>query len=75
MNNHPTPIKWMGQTIKQNQILRYIDRENPFGDIVAVKPSGPDRLTVTDVYCIDHTLICMGDGNVQCLDDREEVPE
>ena len=71
---HPTPLKWMGRTVQQNQILRYIDRENPFGEILCVRASGPDGLIVTDGCCVDHRLICRGDGTVQCLEDREEAP-
>lgn len=71
---HPTPLSWMGLTIQQNQILRYIDRENPFGEILCVRPNGPTGLIVTDRYCFDHRLVCRSDGSVQCLDDREEAP-
>lgn len=70
---HPTPLSWMGRTIQQNQILRYIDRENPFGEILCVRPSGPSGLVVTDTYGFDHWLICRRDGSVQCLEDREEA--
>lgn len=38
---HPTPLSWMGLTIQQNQILRYIDRENPFGKSSASGPTVP----------------------------------
>ena len=68
---HPTPLSWMGHTVQQNQILRYIDRENPFGEILGVRFIGPSGLIVT--YCVDHWLICRSDGTVQCLEDREEA--
>ena len=71
---HPTPLSWMGHTVQQNQILRYIDRENPFGEILGVRFIGPSGLIVTDCYCVDHWLICRRDGSVQCLEDREEAP-
>lgn len=70
---HPTPLSWMGHTVQQNQILRYIDRENPFGEILCVRPNGPSGLIVTDAYGFDHWLICRSDGIVQCLEDREEA--
>ena len=70
---HPTPLAWMGLTIQQNQILRYIDRENPFGEILCVRPNGSSSLIVTDTYGFDHWLICRSDGAVQCLEDREEA--
>lgn len=72
--SHPTPMKWMGRTLEQNQILRYIDRENPFGQIQAVKPNGPRGLIVTDAFCVDHRLSCRLDGEVICWEDREEAP-
>ena len=49
---HPTPLSWMGHTVQQNQILRYIDRENPFGEILGVRFIGPSGLIVTDCYCV-----------------------
>ena len=70
---HPTPLSWMGHTVQQNGILRYIDRENPFGEILGVRFIGPSGLIVTDCYCVDHWLICRSDGDVQCLEDREEA--
>ena len=62
--NNPTPIKWMGKTIEQEHILRYIDRENPFGEIVRVSNAGPRALIVTDCSCTDHLLVCQPDGEV-----------
>ena len=70
---HPTPLSWMGHTVQQNQILRYIDRENPFGEILGVRFIGPSGLIVTDAYGFDRWLICRRDGSVQCLEDREEA--
>ena len=71
---HPTPLKWMGRTIQQNQILRYIDRENPFGEILCIRPVGRDTLIVTDGHCTDHRLTCLSDGTVCLWEDREEAP-
>ena len=61
----PTPINWMGNTVQQEHILRYIDRENPVGEIVNVEVFGKRGLTVTDVYGLSHTFICEPDGEVR----------
>ena len=73
MDNHPTPIKWMGKNIWQEHLLRYIDRENPYGEIIAIQPFGLRGLIVTDGYCFDHVLKCQEDGTVICLEDEEAV--
>ena len=62
--NNPTPMKWMGKTIEQEHILRYIDRENPFGEIIRVSHAGARALIVTDSSCTDHLLVCLADGEV-----------
>lgn len=66
-----TPLKWMGNTVQQEHVLRYIDRENPVGEIIGVEPFGKRGLTVRDVNHIDHTFICEPDGSVRRL--GEEV--
>ena len=70
---HPTPLSWMGLTIQQNQILRYIDRENPFGEILCVRSNGPSGLVVTDPYGFDHWLICRRAASVQRPEARPEA--
>lgn len=72
---HPTPLRWMGSTIRQNQCLRFLDRENPYGEIMAVKAFGSSGLTVTDAYCIEHTLVALPDGTVCVLDEGYDSPE
>lgn len=66
----PTPLKWMGKTIEQEHILRFIDRENPFGEILRISSAGARALWVTDSGCTDHLLVCDANGNV-----REKVEE
>lgn len=73
MNNHLTPIKWMGKNIYQEHILRYLDRENPVGEIVSIAPFGGCGLIVRDAYCVEHYFICQEDGTVRCLDEEEEA--
>lgn len=70
---HPTPLEWMGRTIYHNQILRYIDRENPFGRVLCIRDIGPDSMIVTDWSGTDHRLTCLLDGTVYLWDDREEA--
>ena len=69
--NATTFLEWMGQTVEQEHILRYIDRENPVGEIMGIKSFGKRGLTVTDVYCFEHTFLCEPDGSVRRL--GEEV--
>lgn len=66
-----TPIEWMGNTVEQEHILRYIDRENPVGEISCVQEFGRRGLTVTDINCMEHTFVCEPDGTVRRL--GEEV--
>ncbi len=66
-----TPLKWMGNTVQQEHILRYLDRENPVGEIIGIGPFGKRGLTVRDACCMDHTFICESDGSVRRL--GEEV--
>lgn len=66
-----TPLEWMGNTVQQEHILRYLDRENPVGEIIGVEPFGKRGLTVRDAYCMDHTFLCEPDGRVRRL--GEEV--
>ncbi len=69
--NKPTPFQWMGNTVQQEHILRYIDRENPVGEIIGVEPFGKRGLTVRDTNHMDHTFVCQPDGTVTRL--SEEV--
>ena len=69
----PTPIKWMGNTLQQEHILRYIDRENPVGEIMNVEVFGKRGLTVTDAAGISHTFICEPDGEVRRLGEEMGV--
>ena len=71
-NNSVTPFKWMGNTVQQEHILRYLDRENPVGEIIGVEPFGKRGLTVRDVNHLDHTFICDQDGNVRRLSEEVE---
>ena len=66
-----TPFKWMGQTVEQEHVLRYIDRENPVGEIIGMTYFGKRGVTVRDVYCMEHTFLCEPDGSVRRL--GEEV--
>lgn len=68
-----TPLKWMGQTVEQEHILRYIDRENPVGEIIGMTLFGKRGVTVTDVYCFDHTFICESDGSVRRLGEEVQL--
>lgn len=56
--SNPTPLSWMGKTIEQEHILRFIDRENPFGEILCIRSAGARALVVTDCSCTDHLLVC-----------------
>lgn len=67
----PTPFKWMGNTVQQEHVLRYIDRENPVGEIVCVQEFGSRGLTLTDTNGLEHTFLCERDGSVRRL--GEEV--
>lgn len=69
----PTPLKWMGNTVQQEHILRYIDRENPVGEILNVEVFGKRGLTVTDQSGLSHTFICEPDGEVRRLGEEMEV--
>ena len=71
--SNPTPLKWIGQTIAQEHILRYIDRENPFGEIIRISFPGPRSLVVTDCECTDHLLTCTADGSVLVLGEEVAV--
>ena len=75
-----TPFKWMGQTVEQEHVLRYIDRENPVGEIIGMKCFGKRGVTVTDVYCtvtdvycMEQTFICESDGSVRRLGEEVQV--
>ena len=68
----PTPFEWIGNTVQQEHILRYLDRENPVGEIIGVEPFGKRGLTVRDVNCLDHTFICQSDGSVVRLSEEVE---
>ena len=71
----PTPFEWIGNTVQQEHILRYLDRENPVGEIIGVEPFGKRGLTVRDIYHLDHTFICDSDGNVRRLSEEVERGE
>ena len=68
-----TPFEWMGQTVQQEHVLRYIDRENPVGEIIGVKFFGKRGVTVTDEHCFDHTFICESDGSVRRLGEEMQL--
>ena len=68
-----TPFEWMGNTVQQERILRYIDRENPVGEVVYVKEFGNRGLTVCDLNDLEHTFVCEPDGSVRRL--GEEVQQ
>lgn len=61
----PTPIRWMGRTLAQEHILRWLDRENPYGAIMLVMDRGPDMLEVADAAMTSHHLRCRPDGTVE----------
>ena len=69
--SNPTPLEWMGKTVEQEHVLRYIDRENPVGEILCVSEFGKRGLTVTDGYGMEHTFLCDPDGSIRRL--GEEV--
>ena len=71
--NHPTPFKWMGKTLEQEHVLRYIDRENPVGEIIGMEYFGKRGVTVMDVYCMKHTFICEADGTVRRLGEEMQL--
>ena len=71
--NTITPLKWMEQTVEQEHILRYIDRENPVGEITGVKLFGKRFLTAIDVYGMEHTFICESDGSVRRLGEEVQL--
>lgn len=68
---HPTPIRWMGKTLAQEHILRYLDREDPYGQIMLVMDLGPDMLEVTDARMNGHLLRSFPDGSVAEVSRRE----
>lgn len=59
-----TPFAWQGNTLKQERILRYLDRENPVGRVMQVNFPNEDAVAVVDVYCFSHTFVCWDDGRV-----------
>lgn len=63
----PTPMSWMGKTLEQEHILRYIDRENPYGEILRISAVNARMLLVTDCHCTDHLMVCKLDGMVEEL--------
>lgn len=63
----PTPMSWMGKTLEQEHILRYIDRENPFGEILRISAVNSRMLFVTDCHGTDHLMVCKRDGTVKEL--------
>ena len=67
----PTPLKWMGRTVEQEHILRWIDRENPFGEILCIQCCGPRELIVTDMSCFEHRLRCRADGLVEAVGEED----
>lgn len=64
MKHHPTPICWMGKTVEQEHILRHLDRENPYGEILYIRNVGPRDLIVADSCCTEHYLVCLPNGKV-----------
>lgn len=61
---HPTPLRWMGKTLAQEHIMRWLDREDPYGQIMLVMDLGPDMLEVTDTAMTRHLLRSFPDGSV-----------
>ena len=66
-----TPFEWMGNTVQQEHILRYLDRENPVGKVSDLEPFGKRGLIVTDENDLRHAFICQPDGSIARL--SEEV--
>lgn len=63
-DDFPTPFAWQGKTLKQEHILRYLDRKNPIGRVMQVHYPNDDSVVAVDVYGFSHTFVGWEDGRV-----------